>query len=300
LGKWPDRLTQDDTRAYQVYLLQERKLQAGTVGLHIAALRFFFCKDPPTSLSPALFTLPHELHTLILQNQAELYSLLFHAVAETLVEVARNPKHLGADIGFLGILHTWGQNMLFHPHVHCVIPGGEIAPDHRPWIRFRCSFFLPVKVLGKVFRGKFVAGLRKAYRTESLSFSGNTQHMTQPKHFAAFPRTLFRQTEVVYTKAPFGGPEQVLRYLGRYTHRVAISNHRLLSFDGSNVTFRWRDYAQGNKQKTMTIFRLHGQLATIGIHGTVPLIVGNGAGRSVGGNSGNERRRGCVPSVIPR
>ena len=200
-----------------------------------------------------MFTLPHELHTLILQNQAELYSLLFHAVAETLVEVAQNPKHLGADIGFFGILHTWGQNMLFHPHVHCVIPGGGVARDHTQWIHSRRSFFLPVRVLGRVFRGKFVAGLRKAYGTKRLSFSGQIQHMSQPKHFGAFLRTLFRQNWVVYAKPPFGGPEQVLRYLGRYTHRVAISNHRLLSFDDNNVTFRWRDYAHGNKQKTMMV-----------------------------------------------
>jgi uncharacterized CHY-type Zn-finger protein len=200
-----------------------------------------------------VFTLPHELHTLVLENQIGLYSLLFRAVAETLMEVARNPKHLGADIGFFGILHTWGQNMLFHPHIHCVIPGGGLARDHRQWIHSRRSFFLPVKVLGKVFRGKFVAGLRKLFRKKRLSFSGQLQHMAEPKHFTAFLRTLFRQNWVVYAKPPFGGPEQVLRYLGRYTHRVAISNHRLLSFDGNDVTYRWRDYAHGNKQKTMMV-----------------------------------------------
>jgi hypothetical protein len=200
-----------------------------------------------------VFTLPHELYTLVLQNQTELYSLMFRTVAETLVEVARNPKHLGAEIGFFGILHTWGQNLLFHPHVHCVIPGGGLARDHKQWIHSRGSFFLPVKVLGKVFRGKFVAGLLKAFRGERLSFTGQIQHMAQVKRFAAFLRILFRQNWVVYAKPPFGGPEKVLRYLGRYTHRVAISNHRLVSFDGSNVTFRWRDYAHGNKQKTMLV-----------------------------------------------
>lgn len=200
-----------------------------------------------------VFTLPHELHALILQNESELYNLLFRTVAETLVEVAQNPEHLGAEIGFFGILHTWGQNMLFHPHIHCVIPGGGFAPDRTRWIQPRYPFFLPVKVLGKVFRGKFVDGLKKAFRRKSLTCAGQIQYLSEPKHFAAFLRILFRQDWVVYAKPAFGGPEQVLRYLGRYTHRIAISNHRLLSFDGSHVTFRWRDYARGNKQRTMTV-----------------------------------------------
>jgi hypothetical protein len=200
-----------------------------------------------------VFTLPHELHGLVLQNQALLYDLLFRSVAETLDEVAQNPKHLGAEIGFFGILHTWGQNLLFHPHIHCVIPSGGIAPDHSHWIRPRYPFFLPVKVLGKVFRGKFVDGLKRAFRRNLLTLAGQIEHMTKPKCFAAFLRTLFRQDWVVYAKPAFGGPEQVLRYLGRYTHRVAISNHRLLSFDGDEVTFRWRDYTNGNKHRQMTV-----------------------------------------------
>jgi hypothetical protein len=194
----------------------------------------------------------HELHTLVLQNQAELYNLLFRTVAETLREVARNTKHLGAEIGFFGILHTWGQNLLFHPHIHCVIPSGGVSPDRTQWIRPEYPFFLPVKVLGKVFRGKFVAGLRRAHRKKLLTCAGSIQHLAETKHLSAFLRTLFRQNWVVYAKPAFGGPEQVIRYLGRYTHRVAISNHRLISFDGSNVTFRWRDYAGGNKARVMT------------------------------------------------
>ncbi len=200
-----------------------------------------------------VFTLPKELHALVLQNPVELYNLLFRTVAETLREVARNPKHLGAEIGFFLILHTWGQNVLFHPHLHCVVPAGGIAPDRSRWIRPRYPFFLPVKVLGKIFRGKFVDGLRKAFRRECLTFAGQIQQLSEPKSFAAFLRPLFRQPWVVYAKPAFGGPEQVLRYLGRYTHRVAISNHRLLSFDGGQVTFRWRDYARGNKSRTMTV-----------------------------------------------
>lgn len=200
-----------------------------------------------------VFTLPHELHTLILQNEAELYNLLFRTVADTLLEVAANPKHLGAEIGFFGILHTWGQNLLFHPHIHCVIPAGGLASDHTHWIHPRYSFFLPVKVLSKVFRGKFVDGLKRARRRGRLIFAGSIERMAHPKCFAAFLRTLFRQDWVVYAKPAFGGPEQVLRYLGRYTHRIAISNHRLVAFDGRNVTFRWRDYARGHKQRLMTV-----------------------------------------------
>ncbi len=200
-----------------------------------------------------VFTLPHELQILVLQNQVELYNLLFQTVAETLREIARDPKHLGADIGFFSILHTWGQNLLFHPHIHCVIPGGGLSPDHTQWIRPQYAFFLPVKVLGKVFRGKFVDGLRLAFRGKRLTFAGQIQHLADSKNFGSFLRTLFRQDWVVYAKPAFGGPEQVVRYLGRYTHRVAISNHRLLSFDGNDVTFLWRDYAHGNKQKKMTV-----------------------------------------------
>ena len=200
-----------------------------------------------------VFTLPHELHTLVLQNQVELYNLLFRTVSETLREVARNPDHLGAEIGFFGILHTWGQNLLFHPHIHCVIPGGGISADRQRWIHPQYPFFLPVKALAKVFRGKFVARLRRTHRKKLLTYAGSIQHLAEPKHFASFLRTLFRQHWVVYAKPAFGGPEQVLRYLGRYTHRVAISNHRLVSFDGGHVTFRWRDYARGNKMRTMTV-----------------------------------------------
>src|SRR5215831_13611243 len=200
-----------------------------------------------------VFTLPHELHTLVLENQAELYKLLFRTVADTLREVARNPKHLGAEIGFFGILHTWGQNLLFHPHIHCVIPGGGVAPDKTRWIHPQYPFFLPVKVLSKVFRGKFVAALRRLHRKNLLTCAGSIRHLAELKYFSAFLRTLFRKEWVVYAKPAFGGPDQVVRYLGRYTHRVAISNHRLISFDGNDVTFLWRDYACGNKQKRMTV-----------------------------------------------
>ena len=166
-----------------------------------------------------------------------------------------DPKHLGAEIGFFSILHTWGQNLMLHPHVHCVIPLGGLTADHQRWVRPRYPFFLPIKVLSRVFRGKFVAGLKRAYRRKLLQFGGDLRGLQQPKHFAAFLRTLFRQDWVVYAKPTFGGAETVLRYLGRYTHRVAISNHRLLDFDGESVSFRWNDYAHGNKRRKMTIDR---------------------------------------------
>jgi Putative transposase/Transposase zinc-binding domain len=206
-----------------------------------------------TSYFHVVFSLPHELTDLIRQNEVELYNLLFRAVAETLIEVAANPKHLGADIGFFGILHTWGQNLLFHPHIHCVVPAGGLAPDRTHWIRGSDRFLLPRDVLQIVFRGKFVEGLKEAFAQKRLRLAGPIQHLTRSNCFAAFVRKLHRHKWVVYVKPPFGGPEQVLRYLGRYTHRVAISNHRLLAFDGDNVTFRWRDYAHGNMQRTMTV-----------------------------------------------
>jgi hypothetical protein len=206
-----------------------------------------------TSYFHVVFTLPHDLHALIRQNTVELYNLLFRAVAETLMEVAANPEHLGAEIGFFAILHTWGQNLLFHPHIHCVVPAGGLAPDRARWIHRSGTFFLPIDVLKPVFRGKFIDGLKDAFRLKRLSMEGQIQHLATPKSFAAFLRKLHRHEWVAYAKPSFGGPEQVLRYLGRYTHRVAISNHRLISFDGESVTFRWRDYAHGNKKRRMTV-----------------------------------------------
>jgi hypothetical protein len=200
-----------------------------------------------------VFTLPHDLIPLCQNNAAVLYDLLFRASAATMLEVARDPKHLGAEIGFLSILHTWGQNLLLHPHLHCVVPAGGLAPDHKRWIHPKYRFLLPVKVLSRVFRGKFVQALRRAFRQKKLRFSASTSELAAPKKFAAFLRRLFRQDWVVYAKPAFGGPEAVLRYLGRYTHRVAISNHRLLAFDGERVAFRWKDYAHGNKQRVMTL-----------------------------------------------
>jgi hypothetical protein len=180
---------------------------------------------------------------LIWQNKRILFTLLFEASAATLLEVAADPKHLGAQIGFLSILHTWGQTLQPHPHIHSVVPGGGLSPDHTSWISSPSHFFLPVKVLSRVFRGKFVAGLRRAFHNQQLAFYRDCLALADPKAFEAFLRTLFQQDWVVYAKPPFGGPRHVLHYLARYTHRVAISNHRLLSVSPSQVTFRWKDYA---------------------------------------------------------
>ena len=207
----------------------------------------------PRATSHAVFTLPRELAPLALQNKRVIFDLLFRASAETLLEIARDPDHLGAEIGFFSVLHTWNQRLQYHPHVHCVVAAGGLAPDHTRWISSTPRFFLPVKVLSRVFRGKFVAGLKKAFHAGTLQFHGHLCTLAEPRTFAAWLRVLFRHDWVVYAKRPFGGPEHVLRYLGAYTHRVAISNHRLVALDDGNVTFRWRDSAHGNKKKLMTL-----------------------------------------------
>jgi hypothetical protein len=200
-----------------------------------------------------VFTLPHQLSQLALANKRVVYDLLFRASAATLLEIAADPKHLGADIGFMSALHTWGQNVLHHPHIHCVIPAGGLSLDQQRWIHPRYAFFLPVKVLARVFRGKFTAALKRAFRKRELLFPGSLAPVAQERAFRSFLRPLFRQDWVVYAKPPFGGPQHVLHYLARYTHRVAISNHRLVAFADGQVTFRWKDYAHGRKQKLMTV-----------------------------------------------
>jgi hypothetical protein len=207
----------------------------------------------PTRYVHVVFTLPAQLACLALQNKKLIYGLLLRASAETLLEVARDPRHLGAEIGFFSVLHTWNQKLNAHPHVHCVIPAGGLSLDHTRWIKSRSQFFLSIRVLRRVFRGKFVAALKQAFQNGQLNFPGNLALLAQPKTFAAWLRPLFRKDWVAYAKPPFGGPEYVLQYLGRYTHRVAISNHRLVSFVQGKVTFRWRDSAHNNKQKLMTL-----------------------------------------------
>lgn len=201
-----------------------------------------------------VFTLPHELLLLAYRNSPRLYTWLFHASAATLRDVAADPRHLGAEIGVLSILHTWGQTLVRHPHVHCVVPAGGLSTDHERWIDPKyAGFFLPVKVLSRIFRGKFVEALRRAYDRHELDFSGGREHLRAPAAWRAFVNALFETDWVVYAKPAFGGASAVLRYLGRYTHRVAISNHRLLAVDGQHVTFSYKDYARGDQRRTMTL-----------------------------------------------
>ena len=207
----------------------------------------------PTRYVHAVFTLPRELAPLALQNKRLIYGLLFRTSAATLLEVARDPRHLGAEIGFFSVLHTWDQRLQHHPHVHCVIAAGGLAADRSCWIASRRSFFLPVKVLGRVFRGKFVAGLKAAFREGKLEFHGHLASLAEPRGFAAWLRVLFRHDWVVYSKRPFGEPEHALRYLGAYTHRVGIANSRLVGFSDGKVSFRWRDSAHGNRKRVMSL-----------------------------------------------
>jgi hypothetical protein len=197
-----------------------------------------------------VFTLPHELSALVLQNKRLLYDLLFRTSAATMLDVARDPRRLGADIGLLSVLHTWGENPQHHPHVHCVAPGGGLAIDGSRWVAASSRFFLPVRVLSRVFRGKFTAELKQLLLQDKLQFHGSLKELAAPERFLS---QLFSKDWVVYAKASFGGAEHVLNYLARYTHRVAISNHRLVSFKKDRVSFRWKDYAGGSKQKVMTV-----------------------------------------------
>jgi hypothetical protein len=200
-----------------------------------------------------VFTLPHELSALVLQNKRLLYDLLFRTSAASLLELARDPKHLGADIGFLGVLHTWGQNLQVHPHVHFIVPAGGLALDGSRWIDSSPRFFLPVNALSQVFTGKFCEELRELFQQDRLQFHGSLQQLASPAAFSRFLWQLGQKDWVVYAKPPFGGAKHVLNYLARYTHRVAISNHRLVAFQNDRVSFRWRDYAHGGKNKVMTV-----------------------------------------------
>jgi hypothetical protein len=207
----------------------------------------------PVPYVHVVFTLPALLAPLALQNPRMVYGILFRAASRTLQEVAADPRHLGARIGLLAVLHTWGQKLDHHPHLHCVVPAGGLSPDGSRWVACPRNFFLPVRVLSRVFRGKFLAMLDTAFANGELSFHGSLQPLAQHAAFTGLlART--RQTEwVVYAKPPFGGPEQVLKYLARYTHRVAISNRRLLSLEDGIVHFQYKDYARGDRMRTLRL-----------------------------------------------
>jgi Putative transposase/Transposase zinc-binding domain len=207
----------------------------------------------PVPYSHVVFTLPGRLSPLVLQNPKLIYAILFRSVAETLLTIARDPRRLGANLGFLAVLHTWSQKVLHHPHLHCLVPAGGLVPDRSRWIRCRGRFFLPGEVLRRMFRGKFLALLAAAFRRNKLRLSGQLRSLKRPEAFDRFLRDLRRLKWVVEARRPFGGPEQVLKYLARYTHRVAISNGRLIEMRDGQATFRWRDSADHNKQKLMTL-----------------------------------------------
>jgi hypothetical protein len=200
-----------------------------------------------------VFTLPEPLAALALQNKREMYGLLFRATAETLQSIAADPKHLGAQIGFFCILHTWGQTLTHHPHLHCVVPGGGISLDGSRWVACRPGFFLPVRVLSRRFRNLYLRYLEESYAAGKLQFSGQMQQLSDPKSFARYVAPLKSSEWVVYAKPPFGGPDRVLEYLGRYTHRVAISNDRLKELKDGQVSFAYKDYKDEQRHKEMTL-----------------------------------------------
>ena len=200
-----------------------------------------------------VFTVPEEIAAIAYQNKEVVYDILFRATSETLRTIAADPKHLGAEIGFFAVLHSWGQNLMFHPHLHCVVPGGGLSPDGQRWIACRRSFFLPVRVLSRRFRRLFVESLEKAFEEGQLKFFSSLQELDDRKAFLRYLAPLRKKKWVVYAKKPFAGPQQVLDYVGRYTHRVAISNNRILNIEDGQVTFRYKDYRDGSQQKTMTL-----------------------------------------------
>jgi hypothetical protein len=207
----------------------------------------------PIAYFHVVFTLPSELNPLVSMNQQVLYDLLFRPASETLSELAQDPKYLGAQVGIIGILHTWGQNLMDHPHLHWIVTGGGLSSDGSRWISCRKGFFLPVRVLSALFRGKFLGLLPDCFQRGDLVFPAHLRPLQDPGNFETFRRHLYQNQWVVYCKPPFDGPEGVLQYLGRYTHRIAISNNRLLTLQDGKVSFLWRDYADHNRQKTMTL-----------------------------------------------
>jgi Putative transposase/Transposase zinc-binding domain len=207
----------------------------------------------PTHYFHVVFTLPEEVAAIAYQNKALVYGILFRATAETLSTIAADAKHLGAEIGFFAMLHTWGQNLLHHPHLHCVVPGGGISPDGTRWISCRPRFFLPIRVLSCLFRRLFLKYLQEAFDAGKLRFFSSLETLREPQVFRRHLDRVRKVKWVVYVKPPFAGPQQVADYVGRYTHRVAISNHRIIGIENGQVSFNWRDYRDDNQQKIMTL-----------------------------------------------
>jgi hypothetical protein len=207
----------------------------------------------PVAYYHVVFTLPDTLNPLMLGHAKLLYDLLFRAASETVLELAADPRRLGAQVGLTAVLHTWGQKLLFHPHLHCVVTGGGLAPDGQRWLATRPGYLLPVKVLGRLFRGKFLAGLKHLYDAGRLRLQGSVAALAVAPVFRRWLTALYRQDWVVYAKRPFAGAKQVFAYLGRYSHRVAISNSRLVALDNGGVTFAWKDYADAQQTKLLRL-----------------------------------------------
>jgi hypothetical protein len=204
----------------------------------------------PVEYFHVVFTVPEEVARIAFYNQETVYSILFRAVSETLLTIARDPQHLGCEIGFFAILHTWGQNLLHHPHIHCVVPGGGLSPDHERWISCKPGFFLPVQVLSELFRRLVLEALKEAFPQGKLRFFGEIESLRTEAAFLESLDWLSQIDWVAYAKPPFGGPQQALEYLARYTHRIALSNDRLLAVSQGEVTFQWKDYRSEHKQKS--------------------------------------------------
>lgn len=199
-----------------------------------------------------VFTIPDIINPIALNNQEVIYSILFKSAAQSIIDLSQDKKYLGAQTGFTSVLHTWGQNLMHHPHIHCIVPGGGLS-DINKWVNSRKNFFIPVKVLSRKFRGKFLYHLKNAFKENKLKFRGEIKNLEFEQDFQSLINTLYDTEWITYCKKPFKGPEQVIEYLGRYTHRVAISNNRILKVEGGKVTFKWRDYRDNNKQKIMTL-----------------------------------------------
>ena len=251
----------------------------------------------PVPYFHVVFTLPEELNLLALGNPREIYDLLFHSASETLLEVAADPKHLGARLGILAVLHTWSQTLVLHPHLHCIVPAGGPSLDGKRWVAGSEKFLLPVRVLAPVFRGKFLAGLKKLYQEGRLILTGSAEALRDPFEFHNLLGRLYRKSWWVYSKPPFGGPEIVLKYLARYTHRVALSNRRLVGLENDQVSFTYKDYSQDGRRREMALpaqefirrFLLHilpDRFVRIRHYGLLPIAIARGPWRVAGSCSG--------------
>jgi len=207
----------------------------------------------PIQYFHVVFTLPDTLNSIVMMNQKDVYNIFFKSVSETLIKLSKDPKHLGAQIGAVCVLHTWGQNLMFHPHIHCIVTGGGLSINSTQWISSKQDFFISVHALGKLFRGKFLSYLKNHHYEKGLQFNQATMHLSKKSEFLKYLRPLYNKNWVVYSKPPFNGAKSIIEYLGRYTHKVAISNHRLISLHDGKVTFKYRDYSDGNQQKEMTL-----------------------------------------------